>query len=68
MEGREYESMEQRIHDAEAALEQKREAMQAAAMKGSRDLEQMHAEIEAAAQEIESMYERWAELEEKARS
>ncbi len=67
MEGREYESMEQRIHEAEQALEQKRAAMQLAAMKGSRDLEQMHHDIEAGAAEVDAMYARWAELEEKAR-
>jgi ATP-binding cassette subfamily F protein uup len=65
MESREFESMEQRIHDAEQVLEQKRTAMQEAAMKGSRDLEQMHLEIENGAREVESLYARWAELEEK---
>jgi hypothetical protein len=39
--------------------------MQEAAMKGSRDLEQMHLEIENGAREVESLYARWAELEEK---
>ena len=66
LEAREYESIEQRIHAAEQALEQKREAMQHAAMQGSRDLEQMHLEIETSAHEVESMYVRWAELEAKA--
>jgi ATP-binding cassette subfamily F protein uup len=65
-ESREYESMEQRIHEAEQALEQKRAAMQEAAMKGSRDLGQMHDDIEAATREVDAMYARWAELEEKA--
>jgi ATP-binding cassette subfamily F protein uup len=67
LERREYDSIEQRIQEMEAAILKKNRAMEAAAAKGSRDLAAMHLEIEAAQREVDSLYARWAELEEKVR-
>jgi ATP-binding cassette subfamily F protein uup len=67
LEGREYESIEGNLSAMEEAIHEKRAALQVAALKGDRLLEQMYREIEAAQQEIDLLYERWAELEEKIR-
>jgi ABC transport system ATP-binding/permease protein len=66
LENREYESIEQRLSAMEEAIQAKRAALQDAALKEPRLLEQMYREIEAAQQEIDSLYARWAELEAKA--
>lgn len=65
MESREYESMEQRIADAEEALQEKRAALEEIAMKEPLRLEQHYREIEAAQGDVDLLYARWAELEEK---
>jgi ATP-binding cassette subfamily F protein uup len=67
LEGREYESIERKLSEMEEALHQKRAALQEAALKDPRSLEQIHREIEAAQQEIDLLYARWVELEEKVR-
>jgi ATP-binding cassette subfamily F protein uup len=70
IESREYESMEQKIGACEAALQEKRAALDAAALDASHKdahvLASLYKEIEAAEREIESLYARWSELEEKA--
>jgi len=67
LEGREFESIEQRIHAAEEALHAQRAALQEAALKEPLLLEQMYREIEASERKVNVLYARWAELEEKVR-
>jgi ATP-binding cassette subfamily F protein uup len=71
IESREFETIEQKIHVLEQAIQEKRAALferpQEAAMKDGRLLEQMYREIEVSQQEVDSLYARWAELEEKVR-
>ena len=66
MEAREFESMEQKIAEREAALEQLRDSLNEVAMKEPLRLEQLYKDIETAQQEVDALYSRWAELEEKA--
>ena len=66
LENREYESIEQTIAEKEDALHVKRAALQEVALKEPRLLEQLYKEIEASQQEVDLLYARWAELEEKA--
>jgi len=65
LEGREYESIEKRIAGMEEALHAKRLSLQEAALKEPLLLEQMYREIEASQREVDLLYARWAELEEK---
>jgi ABC transport system ATP-binding/permease protein len=67
IESREYQSIEQKIHALEQALREKRSSLQEAAPKDARLLHQMYREIEASQQEVDLLYARWAELEEKVR-
>lgn len=67
IESREYESMEQKISALEEALQGKRDALEEIAMKEPSRLEQHYREIEAAQREVDLLYARWAELEEKVR-
>ena len=66
LEAREYAGMEQRIADAEQALQAKRAAAEdpAIASDASR-LVSAHAELDQAQREVDSLYDRWAELESK---
>jgi len=65
LDGREYAGIEQRIADAEQALEAKRAALQEAGVaKDGRLLEQTYREIEVSQKEVDALYARWAELEE----
>jgi ATP-binding cassette subfamily F protein uup len=66
LEAREYGSIEQRIAAAEQLLQTKRAQLEdpAIASNGPR-LVTAHAEMEAAQKELEALYARWAELEEK---
>ena len=66
LENREYESIEQRIAAMEDALHAKRAALEETALNDPRALEQSYREIEASQQEVDLLYARWAELEEKA--
>ncbi len=66
LEAREYAGIEQRAHDAEQVLEQKRGALQDPSItKDGRLLEQAYRELEEAQAAVDSIYERWAELEER---
>jgi ATP-binding cassette subfamily F protein uup len=61
---REYETIEQRIADAEQLLEAKRAALEdPAVMRDGRLLEQTYREMEAAREAADALYARWAELE-----
>ncbi|PYV65990.1 MAG: ABC transporter ATP-binding protein [Acidobacteria bacterium] len=67
LEAREYASIEQRIADAEEVVRSKRAELEdpAIASDGPR-LVAVHAEMEAAQRNLDELYARWAELEEKA--
>jgi ATP-binding cassette subfamily F protein uup len=70
VETREFESIEQKIAALEESLREKRTSLDNAAreavQKDPRLLETLYREIEAAQQGIDSLYARWAELEQKA--
>jgi len=66
LEAREYEGIEQRVHEAEQKLEMKRAALQDPAItKDGRLLEQAYREVEEAQAAVDAIYARWAELEER---
>jgi ABC transport system ATP-binding/permease protein len=67
LEAREYATIEQRITDAEQRLKNKRAALEdpAIASNGPR-LIAAQAEMEAAQKDLDTLYTRWAELQEKA--
>jgi ATP-binding cassette subfamily F protein uup len=67
LEAREYAGIEQRITDAEHRLQRKRAALEdpAIASDGPRLLA-AHAEMEAAQSDVNMLYTRWAELQDKA--
>ena len=67
LENREYESIEQKVAAIEQALQPKRASLHEAGLKDGRRLEQIYREIEASQQEVDLLYARWAELEEKVR-
>jgi ATP-binding cassette subfamily F protein uup len=69
LEAREYAGIEQRIADAEQVLQTKRVELEdpAIASDGPKLLA-AHAAMEAAQKDLDALYERWAELEEKATS
>ena len=65
IEARDYETIEHRVTEAEVALEAQHEAVQAAASKGGKELEAAMKELEVRQTAVDSLYERWAELEKK---
>jgi ATP-binding cassette subfamily F protein uup len=66
LEAREYESIEQRVHEAEQVLEQKRAALHDSSnAKDGRLIEQAYREVEEAQAAVDAVYARWAELEQK---
>jgi ATP-binding cassette subfamily F protein uup len=69
LEAREYAGIEQRITEAEQTLQDRRAALEdpAIASDGPK-LIAAHAEMEAAQNELDTLYARWAELQEKADS
>jgi ATP-binding cassette subfamily F protein uup len=68
MEAREYETIEQRIADAEARLDRARRAFEDPAIAtDAAKLIEAQAELEAAQKDVDTLIARWAELEEKAR-
>jgi ATP-binding cassette subfamily F protein uup len=67
LESREFESIEQKIAVLEQALHAKRASLHDAGLKDGRLLEQIYREIETSQQEVDSLYARWTELEEKIR-
>ena len=67
LEAREYAGIEQRIADAEQVLESKRtELDNPAIVSDASRLVAAHAEVEAAQKNLDTLYARWAELEDKA--
>jgi ATP-binding cassette subfamily F protein uup len=64
-ESRELETMEERIHALDQALEAKRASLHEAGLKDGRLLEQIYRDIEASEDEVNTLYTRWAELEAK---
>jgi ABC transport system ATP-binding/permease protein len=69
LEAREWERMEEKILEAERSLETTRAAMQAPGVVSDPvALPQRYAEMQAAEAEVEKLYARWAELEEKQQS
>jgi ABC transport system ATP-binding/permease protein len=69
LEAREYAGIEQRITEAEQRLKNKRAALEdpAIASDGPK-LIAAHSEVEAAQKDLDTLYARWAELQEKADS
>ena len=67
LEAREYAGIEQRIAEAEQKVQSKRTALEdpAIATDGSK-LVAAHTEVEAAQKDLDTLYARWAELQEKA--
>lgn len=67
LEAREYASIEQRVTDAEQRLQSRRTALEdpAIASDGPK-LVAAHVEMEAAQKDLDKLYARWAELQEKA--
>ena len=66
LESREYETLEQRIADAERELQSKRDSLQdPAVVSDGRRLEQIVREMEQAQKSVDELYARWAELEAK---
>ncbi len=62
----EHQTMEQRIADAESNLEAKRAALQdPTVVVDGRRLEEAYKDMEAAQSNVDALYARWAELEEK---
>jgi ATP-binding cassette subfamily F protein uup len=67
LEAREYAGIEQRIADAEQALQSKRAELENPAIASDGpSLVAAHAEMEAAQKDLDTLYARWSELEEKA--
>ncbi len=67
LEAREYAGIEQRITDAEQRLQAKRTALEDPEIASdSPKLIAAHAEMEAAQKDLDMLYSRWAELQEKA--
>jgi ATP-binding cassette subfamily F protein uup len=66
LEAREYESIEQRVREAEHVLEQKRAALNDSShAKDGRLIQQAYREVEEAQAAVDAVYARWAELEQK---
>jgi ATP-binding cassette subfamily F protein uup len=67
IESREFEGLEEKIAVLEQALETKRASLHEAGLKDGRLLEQIYRDIESSEREIDLLYARWSELEEKVR-
>ena len=66
IENREYETIQDRIAQAERALQEKRDALQnAEVVKDGRLLDKTFREMEEAQKTVDALYSRWSELEEK---
>jgi ATP-binding cassette subfamily F protein uup len=66
LEAREYQSIEQRVHEAEHVLKQKRAALEdPSIVRDGRLIEQAYREVEEAQAAVDAVYARWAELEQK---
>lgn len=68
LEAREFETIEQRIADAEQLLESRRASTEdPAVMRDGLAIQKAYEELEKAQQQVDTLYARWAELEEKVR-
>jgi ATP-binding cassette subfamily F protein uup len=66
LEAREYDSIEQRVADAEQVLQEKRVQLEdPEIVSDSQRLVTAHAEMEEAQEKVDTLYARWAELEKK---
>lgn len=66
LEAREYDSIEQRVADAEQVLQEKRVQLEdPEIVSDSQRLMTAHAEMEEAQEKVDTLYARWAELEKK---
>ena len=66
LEAREYETIEQRVADAEEVLQAKRAQLEdPGIVSDSERLIAAHAEMEEAQEKVDTLYARWAELEKK---
>ncbi len=66
LEAREYESIEQRVHEAEELLAEKQAVLKDPLLaKDGRLLDQAYREVEEAQAAVDAIYARWAELEQK---
>ena len=66
LEAREYDSIEQRVADAEQVLQDKRSQLEdPEIVSDSQRLVTAHAEMEEAQEKVDTLYARWAELEKK---
>lgn len=66
LEGREYEAMEQRVTEAEEVLQAKREQLEDPKIASdATGLLRAQSELESAQDEVDKLYARWAELEQK---
>jgi len=66
LEAREYDSVEQRVADAEQVLQEKRVQLEdPEIVSDSQRLVTAHAEMEEAQEKVDTLYARWAELEKK---
>ena len=69
IENREYETIQDRIAQAEQALQEKRDALQdGEVVKDGRLLDKTFREMEEAQKAVDELYSRWSELEEKTNS
>ena len=69
IENREYETIQDRIAQAEQALQEKRDSLQdAEVVKDGRLLDKTFREMEEAQKAVDELYSRWSELEEKTNS
>jgi ABC transport system ATP-binding/permease protein len=66
LDSREWESIEERIAEAETELEARKSSIQdPAVVRDGRLLESAYREMEEAQRKVDQLYARWAELEEK---
>ena len=66
MEAREYDAIEEKIHEAESALAVHQAALQnPEVMRDPQQLQEAYAAMQAAQADVDRLYERWAELEAK---
>jgi ATP-binding cassette subfamily F protein uup len=66
LEAREYDTIEQRVADAEVVLQTKRDQLEdSEIVSNAARLVTAHAEMEAAQEKVDELYARWAELEKK---
>lgn len=68
LDSRDFETIEQRITDAEGALVRKQELLtDSSVARDPKRLQEVYRDVEAAQEAVDELYQRWAELEEKAK-